>query len=47
MRELLEDLGGDYEWYKIRRSKYDTKQKIPFLVSYKKSQLIGRGAFSE
>lgn len=32
MRRVLETLGEGYEWYKIRRTQYDTGEKIPFLV---------------
>ena len=32
MRRVWETLGKGYEWYKIRRTEYDTDEKIPFLV---------------
>lgn len=35
MRKILENLGEGYEWYKVRRTEYETDQKIPFLVSPK------------
>lgn len=33
IRKVLETLGANYEWYKIRRAEYETEEKIPFLVS--------------
>ncbi|KKS03827.1 hypothetical protein A2W45_02335 [Candidatus Curtissbacteria bacterium RIFCSPHIGHO2_12_41_11] len=33
MRKILEKLGEGYQWYKVRRSEYETEEKIPFLVS--------------
>lgn len=33
MRRVLEKMGGQYEWYKVRRAEYETREKIPFNVS--------------
>lgn len=33
LRKILEKLGGNYDWYKIRRDEFQTNEKIPFLVS--------------
>ena len=33
IRRILEKLGEGYQWYKVRRKEFETKEKIPFLVS--------------
>src|SRR3990167_22608 len=33
MRKELEQLAGEYDWYKIRREEYQTDERLPFRVS--------------